>query len=108
MRRQNEAPGEHAQPSDGELLDGLLDYLDTFNGVLSAIHDALENGETVVRLRPRAKGTPIIKALDSASLDLTRHTIQVRAQRALRDGLPDETLEEVLDELGNEATPEQS
>lgn len=54
----------------------------------------------MVRLRPRAKGVPPLKALDNASLGLTRRSMQVHAQRALRDGLPDETLGEVLDELG--------
>ena len=98
MKKQYEAEPEQ-QPNDGELLDGLLEYLDTFNGVLTAVHNALQDGRDTVKLRPRAKGVPPLRALDNASLDLTRQTMQVRAQRALRDGVPDETLGEVLDEI---------
>ena len=84
-------------PADGVLLDELLEHLDTLATLLDLTQEAMSDGADVVKLTPRSKGVAVAVAVDRCALDLLETTLQVRAQRALRDGLPDATLQAILD-----------
>lgn len=84
---------------DGTMLDELLDDLDAITGMIERTHQAVAKGKAEVRLIPRTKPVSIVGALDELGDILTRRTLAARAQRALRDGQPDATMSEVLDEL---------
>lgn len=73
-------------PADGVLLDELLAHLDTLAVLLDMTQEAMSDGADVVKLTPRSKGTPVAQAVDRVALDLLETTLQVRAQRAIRDG----------------------
>jgi hypothetical protein len=73
-------------PADGVLLDELLAHLDTLGVLLDMTQEAMAEGADVVKLTPRAKGTPVAVVVDRVALDLVETTLQVRAQRAIRDG----------------------
>ena len=100
-----DAPPEHI-PDDSEMLVELLEDMDTFGAMLDRAGQAVKQGRPDVRLIPRGKVRPVGEALDELGLAMTRRTMQVRAQRALRDGAPDDTLREVLDELAPDNEPE--
>ena len=94
----NETTGTRATvPDDGALLVELLDDLDAITGMIERTREAVAKGRPDVRLIPRSKARPIADALDELGDALTRRTLQVRAQRALRDGEVDETLRAALD-----------
>lgn len=82
---------------DGALLSELLDDLDAITGMIERTREAVARGKPDVRLIPRGKVRSIADALDELGDALTRRTMQARAQRALRDGVVDETLRAALD-----------
>ena len=98
MAKNKKKTEQSKETSDSQILIELLEYLDILNGVLSAIQETIEAGADRVKLGKKGKGVKVEKALDNATLDLTRKTIQVRAIRALRDGVIDSTLSDVLED----------
>lgn len=99
MERMSE---EKSEASDRELLDGLLDYMDVLTGTLDLLLEHLSEGALVVTLDDgTTTDVPPLDALSNAINDLTGKAMQVRAQRAMRDGVLDETLDEVLEELAS-------
>ncbi|HEY0072504.1 MAG TPA: hypothetical protein VGB77_00255 [Abditibacteriaceae bacterium] len=100
----NPAPVEDAShdaplPDDSAMLDELLEDMDTFGAMLDRAGKAVKQGKPDVRLIPRGKAQLVGDAIDQLGVAMTRRTLQVRAQRALRDGVIDETLSDVLNEL---------
>ena len=91
-----EAVEAAATPTDCELLVELLDDLDAITGMIERTRAAVTKGRADVRLIPRGKALPIAGALDQLGDALTRRTLQVRAQRALRDGQTDDALSAAL------------
>lgn len=97
--------GEHMEgktnyPGDAEMLGELLEYLDVLSGNLDLLHEHLADGAQVVTLDDGEETTLApLDALNNAGLDLTRKVMQLRAQRALRDGTLDDATREVLDHL---------
>jgi len=89
-------------PDDGALLSELLDDMDAFTGMVERTRAAVAKGKPDVRLVPRGKARTIAAALDDIGDAMTRRTLQVRAQRAIRDGVPDAKLSAILDELAGE------
>lgn len=85
-------------PADSVLLDELLERLDTVSVLLDITQEAMSDGTDVVKITPRSKGVPVAVAVDRCALDLVRLVLQVRAQRAIRDGVPDAKMAALLDE----------
>lgn len=98
---QLEAPQSEA-PADAELLTDLLDDLDAITGMIERTRAAVEKGKGEVRLIPRGKARSIESALDELGDALTRRTLQIRAQRAQRDGVIDTALSSALGEVTGE------
>jgi hypothetical protein len=86
-------------PADGVLLDELLAHLDTLAVLLDMTQEAMSDGADVVKLSPRSKGTPVAVAVDRVALDLVETMLQVRAQRAIRDGKEVELMNSIFGEL---------
>ena len=98
---------EKSGASNRELLDGLLDYVDVLTGTLDLLPEHLTEGAQTVTLDDGTKtDVAPLNALSNAINDLTSKAIQVRAQRAIRDGVLGETLGEVLGELAPEEASE--
>lgn len=90
---------ENQIPADGELLSELLDDLDAITGMVERTRAAVAKGRGEVRLIPRGQMRPIESALDLLGDALMRRTLQIRSQRAMRDGVADEILNEALGEV---------
>ncbi len=86
-------------PDDGELLTELLADLDAITGMIERARVAVAKGKSDVRLIPRGKVRSIEGALDDLGDALTRCTLQVRAQRAIRDRHADADLSAILGEI---------
>lgn len=91
-----------AVATDSEMLTDLVLDLEAITGMVERTRAAVAKGKTEVRLIPRSKPVAIAAALDELGDILTRRTLQVRAQRAQRDGTTDEVLEAALDAANGE------
>lgn len=88
---------ETGHETDTEILGDLVLDLEAITGMLERTRVAVAKGKPDVRLYARAKPVSIHDALDELGDILTRRTLQVRAQRAERDGTTDEVLQAALD-----------
>lgn len=89
-------------PDDSDLLDEILDDIDVIVGMIERTRDAVAKGKNEVRLIPRKKVRSIAEALDKMGDVLTQRTLQVRSQRAIRDGILSEKLAGLLEEATTE------
>ncbi|RYX80631.1 hypothetical protein EON83_27785 [bacterium] len=90
---------ETTYPDDSTMIADVLDDLDVFVGMIERTRVAVAKGKTEVRLVPRGKLYSVEAALDELGDAMTRRSLQVRAQRSLRDGVTDAKMQEVLGEL---------
>jgi hypothetical protein len=73
--------------SDSELLDEVLEFMDTAIGSLDMVQEALEEGQETI---PEIGVTPL-EALDNAINNMTSKTMKIRAKRVLAsEGQPPE------------------
>jgi len=85
-KRKKEGQAEEAArlpQDDTERLDQVIEYLDDLAGVLGLIHEAITGTARKRAVFVKKFGIEPEAALSNAATDVTRQTIQVRAQRVL-------------------------
>lgn len=99
METETQFPADGEFVSDADMIAELLDDVDAFAGMIERVRAQVAKGKDEVRLVPRGQLYTVAQALDELGDAMIRRTLQVRAQRTLRDGVADSKMNEVLGEL---------